>query len=91
MNELTAKVISVEDSDHAAADVRMSDNQLQFSFSLPRGKDGKDGKDGAEGQDGNGFDYIFCLTETPNFNKLDPSTLDPDQNDLQNDLFVPED
>lgn len=93
LTNVTADVVSVNDSDHAMANVTVvNDNHLQFSFSLPRGKDGSDGndgengKDGADGQDGNGFDYIFCLTETSTFDKLDPSSLEA----VQNDLFVPE-
>ena len=94
--EVTADVISVNESDTAMADVKViNNNHLQFSFSLPKGKDGADGKDGKDGVDGangtsgvdgNGFDYIFCLTETPTFDKLDPSSLEA----VQDDLFIPE-
>lgn len=84
---ITADVVSVNDSDQAKADVTVVDgNHLKFSFSLPRGKDGKDGTNGTSGVDGNGFDYIFCLTETPTFDKLDPSSLEA----VQDDSFIPE-
>lgn len=61
--ELTASVVSVNDSDQAAADVAVTNNHLQFSFVLPRGKDGIDGKDGVNGKDGASVYFLELSNE----------------------------
>lgn len=91
---LSARVLSVSKADEPSATAEIVDNEVQFTFGLPKGDKGDKGEQGEKGEKGDPGDtavatQTFAIFKSTGTDKNTPATPTGGHWDSSNDSFTP--